>query len=184
MRRVLALLAALSLVLGVTAIAVAKSIDDPNDTSGQIDIKKATFSKTKSGKYRIVVVFYELVPPNGEQGNEYINVWKKKPHVMPDCNGCFKEAPYKMQGPQTGTREVFKGGEEGEPFVVTGHGKIKRNLKTLTFTFPPKAVGSPKDKLFWRVTSGYYGNQDECPTFDACFDKAPSAAGKVVKESL
>ncbi|MEA2307890.1 MAG: hypothetical protein QOI65_176 [Thermoleophilaceae bacterium] len=183
MRRALALLSALALVLAVAAIANAKSINDPEDTQGKIDIKKATFSKTKTGKFKIVVVFFEKVPASGEQGNEYINVWKKKPHAMAGCN-CFTKLPYEMQGPQTGKRDVYKAGSEGTGYKKTGSGTIRRDGNRLIFKFPPKAVGKPTDKLFWRVTSGYYGNNDECPTFDDCSDFAPNAEGKVVKETL
>jgi hypothetical protein len=184
MRRVLALLAAVSVALFAVAAAGAKTINDPNDTSGQIDIKKATFSKTKSGKYKIVVVFFEDVPAKGEQGNEVINIWKKKPHTLQNCGGCFKEAFYQMQGPQTGKQAVrYNCGAEDSPCKKTGTGKIKRDGNKLTFTFPPKAVGSPKDKLFWRVQSFYYGNSDECPSFDDCVDKAPNGT-KLVKETL
>jgi hypothetical protein len=184
MRRVLALLLALSAALSVASVAGAKSVSDGNDTKGKIDIAKATFSKTKSGKFKIVVVFFEDVPASGEQGNENIQVWKKKPTPLQGCNGCYKESPYTMQGPQTGKQAVRTNcGEEGAKCNKTGTGKIERSGTKLTFTFPPKAVGNPKHKLFWRVTSGYYGGQSECPSFDDCSDTAPDG-GKVVKESL
>ena len=180
------LLLACAFALAIAAVAYAKTVNDGNDTKGKIDIKKATFSKTKSGKYRIVVTFFDKVPPSGGQGNERIQVWKKKPETVSGCGGrCFKTQWYVMQGPQTGKQPVYyRCGAEGDPCTKTGTGKIERDGNKLTFTFPPKAVGSPKHKLFWHVESAYYGNNDECPTFDACFDKAPNGEGKVVKELL
>jgi hypothetical protein len=184
MRRVLALFAALALALAITAVAGAKSISDGNDTKGKIDIKKATFSKTDDGKFKIVVVFYDKVPSKGEQGNEVINIWKKKPHTAEGCGGCFQDPSYQMQGPQTGKQDVrYDCGAEDTPCKKTGSGTIKRDGNKLTFKFPPKAVGKPEEKLFWRVASFYYGSEDECPDFQDCVDTAP-AAGKVVKESL
>ena len=178
-----ALLAALAAALLLAAAAIAKTtIQDANDVKGPIDIKSATFSKTKSGKYRWVVRFYSNVPASGETGNETLNVWKSKPHVMPDCGGCFKESPYTMQGPQTGKRDVFKGGEAGDPYKKTGSGTIKRDGKTLTFTLPPKAIGKPQDKLFWRIRTDYYGPESKCPG-GPCEDHAPDGS-KVVKQSL
>ena len=91
MRRALAAITALCIALAIVAVAGAKSINDPNDTKGKIDIKKATFSKTKDGKFKIVVVFYDKVPASGEQGNEVINIWKKKPHTAEGCGGCFQD---------------------------------------------------------------------------------------------
>jgi hypothetical protein len=184
MRRVLALVIAVSVVLCITSAVGAKTIHDGNDTSGKIDIKKATFSKVKGGKFRIVIVFFQAVPPKGEQGNEYIQVWKTKPHFPAGCHGCYKESPYTMQGPQTGKQDVRTNcGAEGDPCNKTGTGTIKRKGNRLTFTFPRAAVGKPKGKLFWRVGSGYYGNSHECPTFNACQDYAPNPS-KVVRESL
>jgi hypothetical protein len=182
-RRLLTLVVAASVVLSISAAAGAKTVSDGNDTRGKIDIKKGTFSKLKHGKFRIVVVFFETVPPKGEQGNEYIQVWKTKPHFPADCNGCYKESPYTMQGPQTGEQPVRTHcGAEGDPCTKTGTGTIKRKGKRLTFTFPRKAVGKPQHKLFWRVGSSYYGDSDECPTLADCQDYAPNP-NKVVKES-
>lgn len=183
MTRAPALAAALAAVLLFVAVAAAKTVDDGNDTKGRIDIKSATFSKTSDGKLRFVVKFFSNVPKEGETGNEYINVWKSKPHVMEGCGGCFKEAPYKMQGPQTGKRDVFKGGEDETPYKKTGSGTIKRKGKTLTFIAPRKAFGKPKHRIFWRISAYYYGSSDECPSFDDCVDYAPNAP-KLVKQPL
>jgi hypothetical protein len=184
MRRALPFLLALAVALSVVAVAAAKTVTDGDDTKGKIDIKSATFSKVKGGKFKIVVVFFEDVPAKGERGNEVMQVWKKKPHFPKGCNGCFKEAPYQMQGPQTGKQDVRTNcGEEGAPCNKTGTGRIKRKGNKLTFIFSRKSVGKPKDKLFWRIVSYYYGNSDECPNFDDCTDYAPNPS-KVVKESL
>lgn len=182
MTRAFALVTALAATLALVAVAGAKSIDDGNDTNGRIDIKTAKFKRLDDGRYRWVVTFYEKVPSKGEVGNEQLNIWKKRPHVMEGCGGCFQEGPYKMQGPQTGKQPVFTGGEAEDPFKKTGTGTIKRDGKTLTFTLKPKAVGKPKDKLFWRIRTDYYGGEDECPG-GPCEDHAPNGS-KVVKEAL
>jgi hypothetical protein len=182
MTRTLAFLAALVAGLAFVAVAGAKTIDDPDDTNGRIDIKSAKFSRTDSGKFRFVVRFFEKVPANGETGNEYLEIWKSKPHVAEGCGGCFKELPYKMQGPQTGKQDVFKAGGEGSSYKKTGSGRIKRDGRTLTFTLPPKAVGKPKLKFFWRITSYYYGPEEQCP-MGPCEDHAPDGS-KLVKQPL
>ena len=84
----------------------------------------------------VPAVVFDAVPPDGNTGNEYIEIWKKKPHKLRGCRGCFREAPYKMQGPQTGKRDVFKGGEAGTPYKKTGSGRIKRKGNRLTFIVP------------------------------------------------
>ncbi len=175
-------LACLFVCAGV-ALGNTKKIKDDDDTVGPIDIKSASAGHTRSGKLKHVVVFYEDVPADGETGNEYLQIWKKKPHVLPGCGGCFEEAPYKMQGPQRGKRDVFKGGEAGDPYEKTGTGKIKRKGKKLTFILPLKAIGKPKHKYYWRIVSNYYGPPSECPTLDPCTDFAPNAS-KVVKHKL
>jgi hypothetical protein len=169
--------------IAFAAVASAKTVQDPNDTAGKIDVKSATFSKTKSGKFKFVVTFFEAVPAKGDVGNEYLNIWKTKPHVQKGCGGCFKEGPYVMQGPQTGKdRPVFTGGEAGTPYKQTGKGRIKRDGSKLTFILPPKAVGSPTDKFFWRIRTDYYGPESQCPG-GPCEDHAPDGS-KVVKETL
>src|SRR5207247_9646615 len=67
-----------ALVLALAAIAGAKTVHDGNDTTGPIDIKKAGSSKVKHGKITFVATFFEDVPPDGNTGNEYIEIWKKK----------------------------------------------------------------------------------------------------------
>jgi len=181
--RTLVFSAVAALALALAAIAGAKTVHDGNDTTGPIDIKQAGSSKVKHGKITFVATFFEDVPPDGNTGNEYIEIWKKKPHKLRGCGGCFREGPYKMQGPQTGKRDVFKGGEAGTPYKKTGSGRIKRKGNRLTFIVPLKAIGKPKHKIFWRVQSSYYGPQSECPTFDACSDSAPNGS-KLVKQKL
>ena len=179
--KLLPLAIALVAVAVATAVAIAKTHQDPDDTKGKIDIKSAKFSKTDDGKFKFVVNFYEKVPAKGETGNEYLEIWKKKPDVMPNCNGCFKQAPFKMQGPQTGKRDVYKGGEADTPYKKTGSGNIKRDGKTLTFTLPPKAVGKPEDKFFWRIHSYYYGTDVDCQ--GPCEDRLPDGT-KLIKQEL
>jgi hypothetical protein len=182
MNRTLPFLATLVAALAFVAVAGAKTIDDGNDTKGKIDIKSAKFKVTDSGKFRFVVTFFEKVPAKGEVGNEYVNIWKAKPHVQEGCGGCFKESPYVMQGPQTGKRDVYTGGEAETPYKKTGSGRIKRDGKTLTFTLPPKAVGKPKDRFFWRIRTDYYGPEEQCP-MGPCEDHAPDGS-KLVKQPL
>ena len=183
MRRAPILLAPLAIALALAAVAIAKTtIHDGDDTVG-IDVKSATFSKTKSGKLKFVVVFYEKVPPNGNDGNEFLNMWKSRPHVQSDCS-CIKESPYTISGPQTGRRPIGTGGEAGTQFHKTGTGTVRRKGKTLTFVVPRKAIGKPKHRFYWRIRSDYYGSDAQCgPMLANCEDHAPNG-NKVVKQPL
>ena len=175
MPRWLAFAAVLTVALAVAAVAVAKTVQDADDTAGRIDIKSVKPSITQSGKIKFVVTFYENVPAKGDTGNEILEMWKHRPHALPGVPGAFKEAPYHVLGPQTGTRDVGKGGEAGTQFHKTGTATVSRSGKTLTFVLKPKAIGSPKDKFFWHMRSDYYGPESVCPGHP-CEDHAPDGS--------
>ena len=182
-RAVLALIVAVaSLALAAVALA-ATTIDDPDDTPGKIDSKSVTATKTKDGLIKITVTFFADVPAKGETGNEYLLLWKAKPHALKGAPpGAFKETPYKIQGPQTGKRDVFTGGEDGTPIHKTGTATVSRKGAKLTFKFAPKAIGSPKDFYYWHAKSDYYGPESECPG-GPCEDNAPDGS-KAHKQAL
>jgi hypothetical protein len=178
-----AVTAAAALAFAVVAQA-GTTIQDANDTVGPIDIKSASATIKSDGKLKHTVVFFEDVPAKGETGNEYLELWKTKPHALKGAPaGAFKEAPYKIQGPQTGKRDVFTGGEEGAPYKKTGTATVTRKGNKLTFVFSRKAIGSPKDFYYWHVTSSFYGSNKQCKKFEDCTDHAPDGS-KAVKQSL
>jgi hypothetical protein len=165
---------AAGLALAATALA-ATTLHDANDTKGPIDIKSVTAGKTPSGLLKIVVTFYANVPSKGQTGNEWIYIWSKKPHHLSGAPpGAFREAPLKIMGPQTGTRPVFSGGEEGTKIHKTGTAKVSRNGNRLTFVFSRKAIGNPSGFYYWHVKGDFYGPQSTCP-MGPCEDNAPDA---------
>lgn len=168
-----------------TAVALAApvTINDANDTNGKIDIKSASATRTSSGKLKHVIKFYETVPAQGQVGNEFLLMWKKKPHQLQGAPpGAFQEAPYKIMAPQTGKRPVFTGGEDGTPIHKTGTATVTRKGKTLTFVFSPAAIGNPSGLYYWKVKSDFYGPESVCPG-GPCEDLAPNDV-KVVKQPL
>lgn len=174
-RAFLAGIAALVACVAGVALANTKTIQDPQDTKGLIDIKSASAGHAKKGKLKHVIVFYADVPPSGETGNEYLEMWKKKPHALPGVPGAFRDAPYKVQMPQSGKRPVFMGGEEGTPITKTGTAKVTRKGNKLTIVFSRKAIGSPKHAYWWHVESDYYGPDSQCPG-GPCTDHAPDGS--------
>ena len=165
--------------LATAAVALATTIHDANDTKGPIDIKSVSAGKTSTGQIRIVVTFFANVPAKGETGNEYLLLWKKRPHELQGAPpGAFAETPYKIQGPQTGTRPVFTGGEEGTPIHKTGTAEVTRKGNKLTFVFSRKAIGNPSSFYFWHVKSDFYGPESTCPR-GPCEDNAPNGSNAV-----
>jgi hypothetical protein len=173
---------AAGLVAAAVALAAPVTVNDANDTNGKIDIQSASATRTSSGKLKHVVKFFDAVPAKGEVGNEFLEMWKKKPHQLQGAPGAFQEAPYKIMGPQTGKRPVFTGGEAGTPLHKTGTATVTRKGKTLTFVFSPAAIGNPSGSYYWKVRSDFYGPESVCPG-GPCEDLAPNG-GKVVKQSL
>jgi hypothetical protein len=164
------------------ALAATTMVQDANDTNGRIDIKSASASQTSTGKLRHVVAFFENVPAQG-QANEYLEMWKKKPHQLQGAlPGSFQEAAFKIMGPQTGQRPVFTGGEAGTKIHKTGTATVTRKGKTLTFVLSRSAIGNPTGSYYWRVKSDFYGPNSVCP-MGPCEDHAPNGA-KVVKQTL
>jgi hypothetical protein len=179
----LACAGATGLVIATAGSGATGVSTDPNDTKGPIDILSSTVSKTKSGLRKHVVKFYAPVPAKGQTGNEYLELWAKQPHPLPGAPpGAFKEAPYKIMGPQTGKRPVFTGGEDGTPVHKTGTATVTRKGNTLTFVFSLKAIGSPKGFYYWHVKSDYYGPNSACP-MGPCEDNLPDGS-KAVKQAI
>jgi hypothetical protein len=177
--RALLLAVTAGLATAAVGLAAATTLPDANDTKGRIDIKSVTAGKTSTGLLRIVVTFYATVPSQGETGNEWIYLWTKKPHRLSGAPpGAFVETPYKIMGPQTGTRPVFTGGEEGTPIHKTGTAKVTRNGNKLTFVFSRKAIGNPSSFYFWHVKSDFYGPESTCP-MGPCEDNAPNGSNAV-----
>lgn len=177
---------AVAVAASATAVALAdtKTVKDGDDTKGPIDIRSAKATHAKGGKLKHVIVFFQDVPPSGETGNEYLFMWKKKPHPLPGAPaGNFQEKPYTVQMPQDGKRDVYTGGgEESEPVHKTGTAHVTRKGNNLTIVFKRKAIGSPKHAYWWLVKSDYYGPESECPG-GPCEDLAPNG-GKVKKHKL
>jgi hypothetical protein len=167
------------LATAAVALAAPTTIHDANDTKGPIDIKTASAGKTRTGLIRIVVTFYATVPSRGQTGNEWLYLWTKKPHRLSGAPaGAFVEAPFKIMGPQTGTRPVFTGGEEGTKIHKTGTAKVTRKGSKLTFVFSRKAIGNPQSFYFWHVKSDFYGPESTCPR-GPCEDNAPDGSNAV-----
>ena len=181
---VIAMVTALfALALAALALA-ATTIQDANDTAGPIDIKSASATKKSDGRLKHTVVFFEDVPAKGETGNEYLELWTKKPYALKGAPaGSFKEAPYKIQGPQTGKRDVFTGGEAGTPYHKTGTATVSRKGNKLTFVFSKKAIGNPSSTYYWHVVTNFYGSNKQCPKFEDCTDHAPDDSN-TVKQGL
>jgi hypothetical protein len=171
-----------ALVVAAAAVAAVTTVQDTKDTRGLIDVKSASATRTASGLLKHVVTLYGPVPANGQTGNEFLELWKTKPHALRGVPGAFQEAPYKIMGPQTGTRPVFTGGEEGTPLHKTGTATVTRRGTTLTFVFSRKAIGNPTGFYYWHVKTDYYGPDSLCPR-GPCEDNVPNRS-VVVKQPL
>jgi hypothetical protein len=184
MRTFAASLAAALLLSASLALAGTVTVRDGNDTPGRIDIRSVRVTTLPHRKLRFVLTFYDDVPARGEVGNEYVYIWKARPHPLPGAPpGAFQEAPYTVQMPQTGPRPVYTGGgEEGAPTTRHGTAIVTRKGRVLTVTLPLKAIGNPKGRFFWYVQSNFYGPEATCPG-GPCTDHAPNGR-QAVKQTL
>jgi hypothetical protein len=172
-------------LLGGAALAAATVVRDARDVKGPIDIKSVSASPAGKGTWKFVISFYGNVPTNGDQGNEYLELWNTRPHRLQGAPpGAFREMVYSVQMPQTGRRRVVTGGHDA-PVVTHGYAKVTRHGDTFTILLALKTIGSPKHSFYWKVSSQYYGPQSVCGSAvpDKCSDLAPNGA-KVVEEAL